>query len=91
MCSSFYNRWQISSKLEDKGINTDQERRLRNLETKLVSEMKKLRLPFTDPKMLAKQRNRNIVARCFHKIGIVVPYDKETELGYRPLPMTDSK
>lgn len=53
--------------------------------------MKKLRLPFTDPKVVAKQRNRNIVARCFHKIGIVVPYDKETELGYRPLPMTDSK
>ena len=91
MSSSLRNRWQVSSKLEDKSVNTDQQRHLRDLETKLESEMKKLRLPFTDPKTLAKQRNRNIVARCFHKIGIVVPYDKETELGYRPLPMTDRK
>ena len=53
--------------------------------------MKELQLPCTDQKTLAKQRNQKIVARCFHKIGIIVPYDKKTELGYRPLPMNDRK
>ena len=86
-----YNRWQISSKLENKNLDADQRRHLGNLETKLVSKMKELELPCTDQKTLAKQRNQKIVARCFHKIGIIVPYDKKTELGYRPLPMNDRK
>ena len=53
--------------------------------------MKELQLPYTDQKTLAKQRNQKIMAQCFHKIGIIVPYDKKTELGYRPLPMNDRK
>ena len=85
------NRWQISSKLENKNLDADQRRHLGNLETKLISKMKELELPCTDQKTLAKQRNQKIVARCFHKIGIIVPYDKKTELGYRPLPMNDRK
>ena len=88
---SSFNRWQISSKLNNKNLDVDRRRHLDDLETKLVSEMKKLQLPCTDQKTLAKQRNQTIVARCFHKIGIVVPYDKKTELGYRPLPMNDRK
>lgn len=40
-------------------------------------------------KELWKWRHRETVAKCFHKIGIVVPYDKKTELGYRPLTMSD--
>ena len=88
---SFFNRWQISSKLNNKNLDVDRRRRLDDLETKLVSKMKELQLPCTDQKTLAKQRNQTIVARCFHKIGIVVPYDKKTELGYRPLPMNDRK
>lgn len=88
---SSFNRWQISSKLNNKNLDVDRRRHLDDLETKLVSKMKKLQLPCTDQKTLAKQRNQTIVARCFHKIGIVVPYDKKTELGYRPLPMNDRK
>ena len=88
---SSFNRWQISSKLNNKNLDVDRRRHLDDLETKLVSKMKKLQLPCTDQKTLAKQRNQTVVARCFHKIGIVVPYDKKTELGYRPLPMNDRK
>lgn len=36
-------------------------------------------------------REKRVVARTFHKVGIVVPYDKKTQLGYRSLAATDSK
>lgn len=36
-------------------------------------------------------RERKVVARTFNKVGIVVPYDKKTQLGYRDLAVTDSK
>lgn len=32
-----------------------------------------------------RARDKNVVAKTFHHAGIVVPYNKETELGYRPL------
>ena len=35
-----------------------------------------------------KIRNKKIVARCFNKIGVVVPVDGN-DVGYRPLPMTN--
>ena len=53
--------------------------------------MRELSLSATDPKILAKQRNKAVVAKCLHKIGIVVPYDEQTDVGYRSLPMTDSR
>ena len=40
---------------------------------------------------LKKKRRREVVADTFNKLGILVPYDKKTELGYRPLPVTNSK
>lgn len=38
-----------------------------------------------------RARERRVVARTLHKAGIVVPYDKKTQLGYRDLAVTDSK
>ncbi|XP_014486536.1 PREDICTED: UPF0609 protein C4orf27 homolog [Dinoponera quadriceps] len=38
-----------------------------------------------------RSRERKVVARTFHKAGIVVPYDKKTQLGYRDLAVTDSE
>lgn len=37
-----------------------------------------------------RARERRVVARTFHKAGIVVPYDKKTQLGYRDLAATDN-
>jgi len=37
-----------------------------------------------------RARERQVVARTFHKVGIVVPYDKKTQLGYRELSATDN-
>lgn len=38
-----------------------------------------------------KKRSPHIVTRSFHGAGIVVPYDKKTQLGYRRLVETDGK
>ena len=35
-------------------------------------------------------RNLEVVAQTFHGAGIVVPYHKKTQLGYRTLSATDS-
>lgn len=37
-----------------------------------------------------KKRNKNVVAKTFHKIGIVVPLD-ENGVGYRDLQMSNGK
>jgi len=34
-----------------------------------------------------KDRDKKVVAKCFHGAGIVVPIDKNG-VGYRPLPET---
>ena len=36
-------------------------------------------------------RQKSVVARTFSGLGLVVPYDKKTELGYRPLSCTDKE
>lgn len=40
---------------------------------------------------LHRKRAKEMVSATFNKLGIVVPYNKKTELGYRPLPMSNSK
>ncbi|KAK9305670.1 hypothetical protein QLX08_003435 [Tetragonisca angustula] len=36
-------------------------------------------------------REKQTVTRTFHRAGIVVPYNKKTQLGYRDLAVTDSE
>ena len=38
-----------------------------------------------------KLRKKKVVADTFHGAGIVVPYDRATELGYRPLHKTNTE
>lgn len=38
-----------------------------------------------------RDREKEVVAKTFHSAGIVVPYEKKTQLGYRDLAVTDSK
>lgn len=64
-------------------------KQLESLDTELNSNMTHCKgLAVKD---LTKQRNKLTLTKCFHKMGLVVPYDNNTELGYRPLPMSDSK
>jgi hypothetical protein len=41
------------------------------------------------PKMTS--REKNVVARTIHGAGVVCPYNKKSQLGYRELSVTDSK
>uniref|UniRef100_A0A1A9WGT1 Zf-CCHH domain-containing protein n=1 Tax=Glossina brevipalpis TaxID=37001 RepID=A0A1A9WGT1_9MUSC len=40
---------------------------------------------------LRKKRNSKVVCKTFHRAGIVVPYDRKTQLGYRPLIESDAE
>ncbi|XP_039490616.1 histone PARylation factor 1-like [Drosophila santomea] len=40
---------------------------------------------------LLRERNKRVVAKTFHRAGIVVPFDRKTQLGYRPLAVSDSE
>ncbi len=48
-------------------------------------------IPCVDAKDLRKKRASDAVGQTLNGMGIVVPYDKKTELGYRPVPFTKSK
>ena len=78
-------------KLQEKSLSSSKKKHLTRLLSQLESEMSKLKLVSLSPSELTKQRNKETVTKCFHKMGLVVPYDKTTELGYRPLPLTDSE
>lgn len=66
---------------------------LKTLDSKLGKWQLKLKHVSTkeDVKELQRKRTKEIVATTFNKLGIVVPYDKKTELGYRPLSMSNSE
>lgn len=38
-----------------------------------------------------QSRDKKVVAKTFHKLGIVVPYDKKTQLGYRELAASNGE
>lgn len=38
-----------------------------------------------------KARNMKVVTKTFHKAGLVVPVDKDTDVGYRSLIETDGE
>ena len=83
-------RCQVQEALKSQPSSSNQVKSLRTLDNKLQTKMTELGLTTADRKTLMKRRNKEILAKCLHKIGIVVPYDKETDVGYRPLPKTDS-
>lgn len=37
----------------------------------------------------SKARNNRAVCKTFHKAGLIVPYDRKTSVGYRPLIESD--
>lgn len=78
-------------KLEEKSLSGFQKKQLSQLVSRLDTEISRLGLISLPVKELNKQRSKEVITKCFHKMGIVVPYDKKTELGYRPLPLTDSE
>ena len=86
MCMFF--RFEVEKALKSK---PNQTKLLKSLEKQLQEKMRELNLGATDGKTLSKQRSKLVQAKCLHKIGIVVPYDKKNDVGYRSLTKTDSK
>jgi len=77
-------RLQIAKKLKTVSTNA----KLKELNTKLQEKCKELGYNLGESKNF-KTRNKQVVAKCFNRIGIVVPVD-QNDVGYRPLPMTNS-
>lgn len=84
----FLVRCEVDSTM--KSCSSKQRKLLQELDSQLQMKMKELELTTVDAKTLARQRSKTTVAKCIHKIGIVVPYDKKTDVGYRSLPIADS-
>ncbi|EDW83904.1 uncharacterized protein Dwil_GK13433 [Drosophila willistoni] len=40
---------------------------------------------------LQRERQKNVVAKTFHRAGIVVPFERKTQLGYRALIVSDAE
>ncbi|XP_060649062.1 histone PARylation factor 1-like [Drosophila nasuta] len=47
--------------------------------------------PLPDLDTLTKERNKRVMAKSFHRAGIVVPYERKSQQGYRPLPVSDAE
>lgn len=65
--------------------------RITMLHQKLKSFAKEKKITLEKKTANMQDREKKIVTRTFHKAGIVVPYNKKTQLGYRDLAITDSK
>lgn len=83
-------KFAIDKSLKSHTHSASEKRKLGKLGEKLSERMEELKLDSPiDPKILSKRRNKVVQAKCLHKIGIVVPYDKKTDVGYRSLPRSD--
>ncbi|XP_035920027.1 histone PARylation factor 1-like isoform X1 [Anopheles stephensi] len=52
------------------------------------AQQKGIRLKASDKQ---QARNKLVVCKTFHKVGLVVPYDRKQDVGYRPLLESDAK
>ncbi|XP_044255757.1 histone PARylation factor 1 [Tribolium madens] len=55
----------------------------------IKAKAEELKLSTTLHSEKIKKRENKVVAKTFNKIGLVVPYNKKTQLGYRDLAMGD--
>ncbi|XP_058806817.1 histone PARylation factor 1 [Phymastichus coffea] len=62
-----------------------------NLLGKLKAYTKKHNISLETLSAKMKSREKNVVARTIHGAGIVCPYNKKTQVGYRELSVTDNQ
>ncbi|CAH0395967.1 unnamed protein product [Bemisia tabaci] len=81
----------VHSYLEKIKVNPFNKMKVPAAQKALVEWAKKhdFTLETNTPKMI--ERNKNVVTQTFHRAGIVVPYNRKTELGYRNLQLTDAE
>ncbi|XP_060531382.1 histone PARylation factor 1 isoform X2 [Cylas formicarius] len=61
--------------------------KLTKFQSMLKQAAEKLNLSLSKNTEKIKRRNNKIVTRSFNKLGIVVPYNRKTQLGYRELSL----
>lgn len=61
------------------------------IQTALQSWAKDKNFPLDVSTAAMKARNKKVVTKTFHNAGMVVPWNKETDLGYRKLIETDGE
>lgn len=62
-----------------------------NLVTKLKAYAKQHNINLETLSAKMKSREKNVVAKTIHGAGIVSPFNKKSQVGYRELSVTDSK
>ncbi|XP_044763037.1 histone PARylation factor 1 [Coccinella septempunctata] len=80
----------VSSYIEDKKKTCDPFTKMKF--NKIQNEMKegeKLGYDLSRKTKEMGKRNNKVLSRTFNKIGLVVPYERKTQLGYRKLAMSD--
>ncbi|XP_076274246.1 histone PARylation factor 1 [Rhynchophorus ferrugineus] len=55
----------------------------------LKNKAEELKLSLSERTAKIKERDRKIVSRSFNKVGIIVPYDRKTQTGYRDLGVSN--
>lgn len=73
--------------MRQKSLPQEDKHKLEQLEKKLLATAETLKLNMKD----VRPSKRKVVAKCFNLVGISVPCDKKTDVGYRPLTVTNSK
>lgn len=63
---------------------------LKKLQSSLTTKAKEFKYNLSPMTPDIKARNKNSNSKTFHKAGMVVPVDA-TEVGYRPLTVTDGE
>ncbi|XP_033337909.2 histone PARylation factor 1 isoform X1 [Megalopta genalis] len=74
-----------------KMANPFEKTHITQLQQKLKNYAREKNITLNQKSSRMQDREKKVVARTFHKAGIVVPYDKKTELGYRNLAVTDNE
>lgn len=68
-----------------------QKMKVSKIQTALQSWAKDKNFPLDVSTVAMKARNKKIVTKTFHSAGMVVPWSKKSELGYRELIETDGE
>ncbi|GAB6020273.1 hypothetical protein CHUAL_002991 [Chamberlinius hualienensis] len=75
--------------LNKKLVNADN-KILKKLQEQLLKWAKDHNFKLDEKTSKMKERDKKCVTTCLHRAGMVVPYNKKTKVGYRPLPETDN-
>ncbi|XP_073978719.1 histone PARylation factor 1 [Rhodnius prolixus] len=64
---------------------------IQKIQSALVKWAKQKKFTLDTVTASIKARRSKVVAKTFNGIGVVVPYDKKTDVGYRPLAVSDDE